>query len=71
MNLPNNGRKVKDFWFITSTSESRISPKEGEQLIFHTEFHGQYDRDWILLVKNGVEISRFNTSFIAEINFEV
>lgn len=64
----NDGRAIKSIWWNGVNGDERRVPETGQKLIFHTEFHGDHDEDWILLYDtNGKEIERHNARFVASI----
>ncbi len=57
-------RLVKAFFFDTG---SKREPEDGETFQVVSEFHRDRTEEWIVVIKDGKEISRFNTRYIVGI----
>ena len=67
-----DGRKIKRIYYGRD-GECLQEAKKGEgyikEIIFSTEFHGEYDLEWAVVYENGKEISRHNFKFIETVEW--
>lgn len=73
MNTSMNGRKIRDFYFVTGekSGESKwCMSVPGEQWELSATFHGDRDEFW-LICRNaeGAEIARYNARYAAQIHW--
>lgn len=64
------GQKAKSLWWNGVNGDRTEEPKEDEKFIYHWEYYGSHTENWILVIKNGKEIRRHNTQYIATIEWE-
>ena len=67
---PNEGRRVKEIWSIGANGDEVVRPKDGEELVFRNDFHGDHDNEWICLYRGEVEICRYNANYASCIVWE-
>lgn len=48
-----------------------VGTEECDRLVLRKEFHGDRDDDWILQLKNGVELARYNPRYIEAIMWKL
>ena len=61
----NHGRAIQT---ITWTDGRAVmSATEKSRLVFISEYHGDHDEDWVLVVEGDKEMARHNTRFIESI----
>lgn len=68
----NDNRKIAwVFWPDTENEQGRYVQSGGEsgQLMMINEYHGDHDEDWIVQIKDGVEIARYNPRFVESITW--
>lgn len=67
--VDHTGRKAKSIWWNGENGDAALSPERGE-LVYHSEYYGDHAENWIVYFRNGKEISRHNTKYIASIEWE-
>ncbi len=71
MSVNNDGREVKSIWWQNDTGDATRTPKENEKMVFHSEYHGEYDIEWICVYDElNNEIERHNAKYISTINWK-
>ena len=70
---PNIGRKVKSIFWTDISNEAcpRLNANSGGtgELVLLREGHGSYDVDWIVELKDGREVARYNAIFVESIHW--
>lgn len=71
MNIDMHGKKINRIYFPVAPGlgESGISSSDDVDLIFSATHHGDCDEFWILVIKDGIEISRYNARYIEGIEW--
>lgn len=64
-NKPEEGDRIKTLCF--SNGDMVITSSDTCWIVFHNEFHGEYDLDWALVIEGGKEIARHNLKFVESI----
>ena len=64
-------RKVASIWFTNENGDNRIIARTDVNLHIEDEYCGDRSEIWIVQTNDrGIETARYNTRFIAEINWE-
>ena len=60
-----NDISVKRIWW----NDSCLTADKETKLRFHSEYHGDRDEEWVLVIKGGKEEQRHNVRYIATIEW--
>ena len=65
-----SGKKVATIYFGKEGEVCiRANEKEKKEIVLETEYHGEYDLVWFVVLKDGVEESRHNAKFVETVEW--
>jgi len=68
-----DGRKIKRIYYGRDgdcVQEAKtLDDGHIKEIIFSSEFHGEYDTEWAVVYVNGKEISRHNLKFVETVEW--
>lgn len=70
-----NGKRAKRIYYgrdgeCLQEAKEDMAKNYKKEIIFQSEFHGEYDLGWFIVLENGIEKSRHSAKFIETIEWE-